>query len=90
MDKEGYAVVSTLKWLEYLLCNGVHICTDHRNLSYIFYSEACVSSVAKTTVQQLDQSKAVFGQYDCAIVHIAGERNCWGDLLSRWVTVSLR
>ena len=31
--------------------------------------------------------KAVLGQYDYTIVHIAGDRNCWGGLLSRWVTV---
>ena len=30
---------------------------------------------------------AVLGQYDYTIVHIAADRNCWGDLLSRWVTV---
>ena len=46
-----------------------------------------MSSVAKTTAQRLDQWKAVLGQYDYTIVHIAGDRNCWGDLLSRWVTV---
>ena len=65
----------------------MHIYTDHRNLSYIFYPEAWVSSVAKTTAQRLDQWKVVLGLYDYTIVHIAGDRNCWGDLLSRWVTV---
>ena len=30
-------MVSTLKRLEYLLWNGVHIYTDHKNLAYIFY-----------------------------------------------------
>ena len=87
MDKEGFAVVSTFKRLEYLLWNGVHVYTDHRNLEYIFDPEACVSSVAKTTAQRLDQRKAVLGQYDHTIVHIAGDRNCWGDLLPRRVTV---
>ena len=76
VDKEGFAVVSTFKRLEYLLWNGVHIYTDHRNLAYIFYPEACVWSVAKTTAQRLDQWKAVLGQYDYTIVHIAGDRNC--------------
>ena len=27
----------------------------------------------------------VLAQYDYVIMHISGERNCWGDLLSRWV-----
>ena len=88
VDKEGSAVVSTFKRLKYLLWNGVHIYTDHRNLPYIFYAEACVSSVAKTTAQRLDQWKAVLGQYDYTIVYIARDRKCWGDLLLWWVTVS--
>ena len=87
VDKEGYAIVSTFRRLEYLLWGGVHIFTDHRNLAYIFNPEACVSSVSKTAAQRLEQWKAVLGQYDYSIRHIAGERNCWGDLLSRWVNV---
>ena len=86
-DKEGFAVVSTFTRLEFLLWIGVHIYTDHRNVAYIYDPEACVSSVAKTTAQRLHQWKAVLGQYDYTIVHIAGDRNCWGDLPSRWLTV---
>lgn len=48
VDKEGYAIISTFRRLEYLLWSGVHIHTDHRNLAYIFDPEACVSSVPKT------------------------------------------
>ena len=88
MDKDGFATVSIFKRLEYLLWNGVHIYTNHRNSAYIFDPETCVSSVAKTAAQCLDQWKAVLGQYYSTIMHIAGDRNCWGDLLSRWVTVS--
>ena len=29
----------------------------------------------------------VFSKYDYTIMHISGESNCWGDLLSRWVNV---
>ena len=29
----------------------------------------------------------MFAHYDYTIVHISGERHCWGDLLSRWVNV---
>ena len=46
-----------------------------------------MSSVTKTTAQRLEQWKVVWGQYDYTIVHIAGDRNFWGDLFSRWVTV---
>ena len=65
----------------------VHIYTDHRNLAYIFEPEACVSSVPKTTAQRLKNWKMVLTQYDYTIMHVSGERNCWSDLLSRWVNV---
>ena len=44
-------------------------------------------SVTKAIAQRLENWKAVLGQYRYAIEHIPGERNCWGDLLSRWVKV---
>lgn len=37
MDKEGFTVVITLKRLEYLLRNGVHIYMDQNNLAYSVY-----------------------------------------------------
>ena len=87
MDKDGFATVSIFKRLEYLLWNGVHIYTNHRNSAYIFDPETCVSSVAKTAAQCLDQWKAVLGQYYSTIMHIAGDRNCCDDLLLRWLNV---
>ena len=51
VEKEGFDMVSTFKRLEYLLWNGEHIYTDHRNLVYIFDPKACVLSVAKATAQ---------------------------------------
>ena len=67
--------------------NGVHICTDHRNLAYIFDPEAFVKSVSKVSAQRLEDSKGVLSQYRYTICHIPGDRNSWGDLLSRWVSV---
>ena len=87
IDKEGFAIVSTFRRLEHLLWNGVHIFTDHRNLAYIFDPEACVSSVSKALAQRLEGWKGVLGQYRYTICHIPGDRNAWGDLLSRWVTL---
>ena len=31
--------------------------------------------------------EGVLGQYRYTICHIPGDRNAWGDLLSRWVSV---
>ena len=38
VEKEGYAIVASCKRLDYLLQRpgGFTICTDHRNLQYIF------------------------------------------------------
>ena len=47
--------------------------------SHVFDPESGVSSVAKRTVQCLDQWKAVLGQYDYTIMHIAGDLNCRVD-----------
>ena len=41
----------------------------------------------KTRVQRLENWKIVLPQYDYTTLHISGERNCLGDLLSRWVNV---
>ena len=87
IDKEGFAIVSTFRRLEHFLWNGVHIFTDHRNLAYIFDPEACVTSVSKALAQRLEGWKCVLGQYRYTIGHIPGDRNSWGDLLSRWVSV---
>ena len=35
----------------------------------------------------LEGWKCVLGQYRYTICHIPGDRNSWGDLLSRWVSV---
>ena len=94
VDKEGFAVVNkgfaivnTFRRLEYLLWGGVHIFTDNRNLTYILNPEACVTSVTKAMARCLENWKAVLGQYRYVTEHIPGERNCWGELLSRWVKV---
>ena len=49
VNKEGFAIVNTFRRLEYLLWGGVHIFTDHRNLTFIFNPEACVTSVTKAS-----------------------------------------
>ena len=51
---EGFAIVNTFRRLEYLLSGGVHIFTDHRNLTYIFNPEACVTSATKAMAQRLE------------------------------------
>ena len=46
-----------------------------------------MTSVSKALAQRLEGWKCVFGQYRYTICHIPGDRNSWGDLLSRWASV---
>ena len=52
-----------------------------------FKPETCILSGPKTSAQRLENFKMVFAQYDDMVMHISGERSCWGDVLSRWVNV---
>ena len=84
VDKEGFAIVSTFKRLDYLFWNGVNIYCDHRNLAYIC-RPAATGVTSKAAAQRLQGWSAYIGQFRYTIVHIPGARNSWGDLLSRWV-----
>ena len=44
-------------------------------------------SVSKALAQRLEGWKCVVGQYQYTICHTPGDRDAWGDLLSRWVSV---
>ena len=88
VDKEGYAIVATLRRLEYLFWSGVKIFCDYRNLAYTFSPGSCRTTVTKAATQRLEHWRTFLSQYLIEIVHISGEHNCWGDLLSRWRTLT--
>ena len=46
-----------------------------------------MTSVSKVLAQRPEGWKDVLDQYRYTICHIPGDRNAWGDLLSRWVRV---
>ena len=80
--QEGFAIVITLTRLSYLLWGGVAIHCDHRNLAYIFGSNGPPTS--KAVAQHLQGWCLFLGQFPYTIVHIPGDENCGGNLLSRW------
>ena len=82
-DKEGYAIVAAFRRASYLLQqrNGVLICTDHRNLTYIFAPDA---GMKKTQLHRLHRWAIELMQFNYTIVHLPGKDNAWADLLSRW------
>ena len=82
MDNEGFAIVSTIKRLPYLMWGGVAIHFYHLNLAYPFDANGAPPSYA--VAQRLQGWRVFLGQFQYTIVHIPGNENCWGDLLSRW------
>ena len=63
-----------------------------RNLQAVWSSPAMAvpkkNSFRLALAQCLEGWKGVLGQYRNTICHIPGDRNEWGDLLSRWVSVA--
>ena len=85
MEKEGYAMIASCKRLDYLLQRpgGFIICTDHRNLQYIFGVEPALNQ-PRYLADKLARWVVILRGFTYQIRHIAGEDNVWGDLLSRW------
>ena len=81
MDTDGFAIVSTLKWLPYLLWGGVAIHCDRRNLANILGANGAPTS--KAVAQRVQGWRVFLGHFPYTIVHIPGDENCWGDLQSR-------
>ena len=80
-------MVAAVKRLDYLMWSGVKIFCDHRNLAYTFSPQTC-RVVTKATTQRLEHWRTFLSQNPIKIVHIGGERNSWGDMLSRWRTLA--
>ena len=86
LDKEAFAIVETFRRLEWLLWSGPVICTDHRNLIYIFNPQTAGSKLSKATSQRLLNWATYLGIFQYPIRHVAGTDNLWDDLLSRWIS----
>lgn len=86
VDKEAYAVHESCRRLEHLLQReeGFNIWTDHRNLAYIFCPEGRPYGTSKASCGRLDRWGMALRDFRYTIQHVAGEANCWADLLSRW------
>ena len=81
-------MVAAIKRLGYLIWSGVKVFCDHRNLAYIFSPKTC-RMVTKATTQRLEHWRTFLGQYPIEVVHvISGQRNSWGEMLSRWRTLA--
>ncbi|GMF43963.1 unnamed protein product [Phytophthora fragariaefolia] len=86
IEKEAYAIVESVKRLEYLLLRpgGFHLFTDHRNLVYIFNPSATDGSMQRYQADKLQRWAMAMTSYRYVIEHIRGDDNAWADMLSRW------
>ncbi|CAM9877797.1 unnamed protein product, partial [Chrysoparadoxa australica] len=85
-DKEAYPIVILFQRFEHLLWQQVHLYCDHRALAYVFHPHRAIYTVSKATSQRLNHWAVYLAQFDYSIEHLAGLRNMWADLLSRWRT----
>jgi hypothetical protein len=78
-EKEAYAIVASCKRLDYLLQRpgGFTICTDHRNLRYIFGQEPELKP-PRYLADKLTRWAMILDTFTYDIRHIPGEANVWG------------
>ena len=89
VDKEGFAIHQTLQRGDYLVRTGRKflLYTDHANLVYIFRPPA---DIKKHTAERLQRWALQIQDFDFQLISIAGDRNVWADLISRWLPDSGR
>lgn len=83
-DKECFAIVESVKRLDYMLIRTkpFRIATDHRNLVYLFKED---KEMKTTTSQRLKRWAINMMAYRYKIEHVAGSKNLWSDIISRWI-----
>ncbi|POM61080.1 putative retroelement, partial [Phytophthora palmivora] len=86
IEKEAYAIVESVKRLEYLLLRpkGFHLFTDHRNLVYIFDPYATDTGMQRYQADKLQRWAMTLTAYRYVVEHVKGDENVWADILSRW------
>ena len=84
-EKEAYAIIFAVKRLDYMLHRerGFIILTDHRNLAYIFGTDAPPAQ-PRYLADKLARWAVTLSCFRYKIRHVPGEANAWGDMLSRW------
>lgn len=89
-EKEAFPIVEAVERWSYLLIRpkGFRIFCDHRNLTYIF--DTSDSLMKLPTSHKLQRWALKLSAYRYVIEHIAGEKNVWADMLTRWALPSKR
>ena len=84
-EKEGFAVVEGMRKVNYIVSGRtVSIFTDHANLVYMYDPYGRNPGIAAHTASKLMRWALKLSEFRYVVEHIAGERNVWADMLTRW------
>ena len=86
-EKEAFPLIRAVREWEHLLHNGegFNVHGDHKNLIHLFDPKAINPPLSKGASHRIYNWLYLLGQFKINVMkHIAGEDNCWADLLSRW------
>jgi Integrase zinc binding domain/RNase H-like domain found in reverse transcriptase len=85
VEKEGLALVESLERFDFLVAGRELILfPDHANLIYIFEHTGQNPGMQRHTASKLMRRALRLSGYRSTIEHLAGGRNVWADLLTRW------
>ena len=85
VEKEAFAVVESMSKLKHLTASHeVLPFTDHANLVYIFDPRRQNPGISRQTANKLMRWALKLSGFRYVIEHIAGDKNVWADMLTRW------
>lgn len=85
-ERKAYDVVQTFYWLDYLFwsANLTHVCTDHKNLLYVFAPLVLRPNFLKHVLSKLHWWAIHLSRFEFFINRIEGKTNVLTDILTRW------
>ena len=84
-EKEGFAIVESMTRLDHIVMGRqVNIFTDHANLVYLYDPHGKNPGMPRHTATKLMRWALKLSAYRYVVEHLAGERNVWADMLTRW------
>ena len=85
-EKEYFSIFQTFMKLDYILLtqDRSHVYTDHRYLLFVSPPFALEPDLGRLIVSKAQRWALYLSQFLYVIEHIAGERNVFADILTRW------
>jgi transposase InsO family protein len=87
IEKEAYPIIDACERWPFLLCRpkGFRVYTDHANIVHLYHPEKVTPALSVAAIQKIHRWLIIMSHYKIThLVHLAGEKNVWCDILSRW------